>query len=313
MFDTLVSKPLFNLLTLIYTYLPGHNLGLAIIIFTIVLRLLLWPLLKKQLHSSKAMRELQPEIKRIKLETKGDRVKESELTMQLYKERGISPFSSLGTAILQLPILIALFNGIKKIVADPNEIVKYSYGFIQNTPWMIALSANIDRLDMTLFGIIDLTRKPLEGSIFSPSTAKIYWPGIAIAILSAIVQYYSSKMLMVTDKQARGLRQILKDASTGQEADQAEVNAATMRMMRFFIPVLILMTTVNFACALGLYWFVSGLIQYVQQWYILGRDEEELESTIAQVDGRKTIEAEIIPPKKNKTPSKKSKKKKRRK
>lgn len=314
MFETLVSKPVFNLLTFIYAYLPGHNLGLAIIVFTIAIRMLLWPLLKKQLHSSKKMRELQPELKRIKKETKGDRAKESEMTMQLYKEVGINPFSSLGTAILQLPILLALFSGIKKIIADPKAIVSYSYPFIQQTPWMTTLALNIDKLDKTLFGVIDLTRKPLEGSLFQLGTAKFYLPGIIIAVLSAIVQYYSSKQLMVTDTEARGLRQILKDASGGTEADQAEVNAATMRMMRYFIPFMILLTTINFACALGLYWFVSGLIQYLQQSYILGKDKEELGVASASIAGAPVV-AEIIPPRKqtnNTTKSGKSGKKKRR-
>lgn len=314
MFETLVSKPVFNLLTFIYAYLPGHNLGLAIIVFTIAIRMLLWPLLKKQLHSSKAMRELQPELKRIKKETKGNRAKESELTMQLYKERGINPFSSLGTAVLQLPILLALFSGIKKIIADPKAIVSYSYPFIQHTPWMVTLAGNIDKLDKTLFGVIDLTRKPLEGSLLHPGSAKFYIPGIIIALLSAVVQYYSSKMLMVTDKEARGLRQILKDASSGTEADQAEVNAATMRMMRYLIPVMILLTTINFACALGLYWFVSGLIQYLQQLYILGRDKEELGVATATVGTNSAVvEAEVIPPRKPTHTPKKSGKKKRRK
>jgi YidC/Oxa1 family membrane protein insertase len=314
MFETLVSKPVFNLLTFIYAYLPGHNLGLAIIVFTLTIRMLLWPLLKKQLHSSRAIRELQPELRRIKKETKGDRARESQLTMELYKERGINPFSSLGTAVLQLPILLALFSGIKKIIADPMKIVSYSYPFIQHTPWMVGLVTNIDKLDKTLFGIVDLTRRPLVGSIFHPSTATFYIPGIIIALLSAVVQYYSSKMLMVTDQEARGLRQILREASGGTEADQAEVNAATMRMMRYLIPFMILITTINFACALGLYWFVSGLIQYLQQIYILGRDKEELGVATATVGSDSSvIEAEVIPPRKPKpTPKKASKKKRRR-
>ena len=298
-FETLVGKPIFNLLTFIYAILPGHNFGLAIIVFTITIRLMLWPLLKKQLHSAKAMRQLQPEIKRIKKETKGDKTKESELTMQLYKERGINPFSSIGTAIIQLPILISLFHGIRKIIIDPTTIVTGSYVFVQNLPWMQELAKDISKLDMTLFGFIDLTRKPI-------GAGGIYWPAMIIVLLSALVQYYSSKMLMVTDKEARSLRTILKDASSGKESDQAEVNAATMRGMRFVIPVMIFVTSIGFASALGLYWLVSGAIQYMQQRYILGKDEEELGVTTASVSGS-VVEAEVIPPAKP-NPNKKSKK-----
>src|SRR6185437_10265103 len=105
MFTTYIVQPIFNLLVLIYAILPGHNFGLAIIIFTIIVRLLLWPLVKKQLHQAKAMRKLQPELKRLKKEAKGDKQKESMMLMELYKERGINPFGSIGVLIIQLPIL----------------------------------------------------------------------------------------------------------------------------------------------------------------------------------------------------------------
>jgi len=81
MFQALIVKPIFNLLVLIYAVLPGHNFGLAIIIFTIIVRFLMWPLVKKQLHQTKAMRDLQPELKKIKQASKGDKQKESLLMM----------------------------------------------------------------------------------------------------------------------------------------------------------------------------------------------------------------------------------------
>ena len=65
-FDVVIVKPIFNLLVGIYDILPGHNFGLALIIFAIVVRLLMWPLVKKQLHQARAMKKLQPEIKKIK-------------------------------------------------------------------------------------------------------------------------------------------------------------------------------------------------------------------------------------------------------
>ena len=95
MFNTLIVQPIFNLLVLIYALLPGHNFGMAIILFTILVRLLMWPLVKKQLHQAKAMRELQPELKRIKKAAAGDKQKESMLMMELYKEREINPFGML--------------------------------------------------------------------------------------------------------------------------------------------------------------------------------------------------------------------------
>src|SRR3954452_1983572 len=123
MFTTFIVQPIFNLLVLVYALLPGHNFGLALIIFTIIIRLLLWPVLKKQLHHAKAMRELQPEIRRVKLATKGNRQKESQMLMELYKERGINPFATFPTLILQLIILIGLYSGLRRLLNDPHTLV----------------------------------------------------------------------------------------------------------------------------------------------------------------------------------------------
>src|ERR1700759_3390013 len=120
-FTTVIIQPIFNLLVIIYALIPGHNFGLAIIIFTIIVRLLMWPLVKKQIRQAKSMRELQPELKKIKVAAKGDKQKESAMTMELYKERGVNPFASLGIVIVQLPIIIGLYSSVKRIVEDPNQ------------------------------------------------------------------------------------------------------------------------------------------------------------------------------------------------
>ncbi len=132
MFTTLIVQPLFNLLTFIYALIPGHNFGLALIIFTIIIRLLLWPLVKKQLHQAKAMRAMQPELKKIKAATKGNRQKESQMLMELYKERGINPLGAFPTLIVQFIVLIGLYSGLQKIIKDPHTIVDFSYPFIQS-------------------------------------------------------------------------------------------------------------------------------------------------------------------------------------
>src|SRR3989344_3289113 len=152
MFTTLIVQPIFNLLVLIYAIIPGHNFGVAIIIFTVIVRLLMWPLVKKQLHHAKAMRELQPEIKKIKLAAKGDRRKESQLTMELYKEREINPFASLGIVLVQLPILIGLYVGLNRLIHDPRQIIDLSYPVLHNLSWMKELIADISNFDATLFG-----------------------------------------------------------------------------------------------------------------------------------------------------------------
>lgn len=287
MFTTLIVQPLFNLLTFIYAILPGHNFGLAIILFTVVIRILLWPLVRKQLHNARAVRELQPELKRIKQEAKGDRQKESMLVMELYKERGVSPFSSIGILIVQLPILIGLYMGLQRIINDPNQIVSFSYSFIQNLSGIKDLAVDISRLDMTLFGLVDLKRAALGDN-------GVYWPAMLLVVGSAVTQYYQSKQLMPDDKNARKLRHILRDAGKGQEADQAEVNAAVGRSTKFLIPLMIFFFTVNIASALSLYWLVSGLVAMLQQAKVLKDEEVNIGTKLHREDAkpeRKKIKA----------------------
>lgn len=314
MFTTLIVQPIFNLLALIYSLLPGHNFGFAIILFTIVIRLLMWPLVKKQLHQVKVMRKLQPELKRIKAETKGDRRKESLMMMELYKERGVNPFASIGILILQIPILIGLYIGLQKVIKDPAQIIEFAYPFVQNFSWMKELAADITLFDETLFGFIDLSRAAL-------GSGGIYWPAMFIVIGSAVAQYFQSKQLSPNTKDSRSLRSILKDAGKGQQADQSEVNAAVGRSTRFLLPALVFVFTVNIASALSLYWLVSGLVALVQQSIILRDDETEMEAVADKKSTKTTIstraknakEAEVVAAKSKPKKVKTAKRSKRRK
>ena len=304
-FDTLIIQPIFNLLVLIYALLPGHNFGLAIIIFTIIIRLLMWPLIKKQLHQAKAMREMQPEIKRIKAASKGDRQKESVMLMELYKERQISPFGSIGVLIVQLIILIGLYQGLHKVIVDPQAIIANSYEPLRHLSWLKVLGSDIHRFDSSLLGLVDLNRAAI-------SKAGTYWPAMVLVFGSAVSQYFQSKQLMPTSKDGRKLRQILREASSGKQSDSSEVNAAVGRSTRYFIPVMIFFFTVNIASALSLYWLVSGITAYLQQARILGKDEQEMEA-IADKPSTPIIEGEVIAsPAKPKTKSSKTNKRRRR-
>ena len=304
MFTALIVRPIFNLLVLIYALLPGHNFGLAIIFFTILIRLLMWPLVKKQLHHAKAMRELQPELKRIKAQTKGDRQKESTMVMELYKEREINPFAPIGLLLVQLPIFIGLYSALQRILTDPNTLVAFSYPILQNLSWLKALASDISKFDTTLFGVVDLTRAALNKG------GGIYWPAMLIVTGSAVMQYFQAKQLMPDSKDSRGLRKILREASSGKQADQSEVNSAVGRSTRYLLPAMIFIITINIASALSLYWLTSGVVAFLQQARVLKRDETKLE-TVADKTTDKIVEGEVIEKPKSKNKKQKTKKKKR--
>lgn len=304
MFDTLIVQPLFNLLVFIYALIPGHDFGLAIILFTVVIRLLLWPIIKRQLHHTKKLRELQPELKKIKAAAKGDRQKESAMTMELYKERKINPFATIGLTLLQFPILIGLYIGVRKMIDDPQQLIDFTYPFIRDMSWIKQIAADPSLFQPSLFGWVDLSRAARADGIW-------YLPALVLVAGSAIAQYFQSKQLMPNPKDGKGLRQILKEASSGTKADQSEMQAATGRFTTLMIPILIFFVTLGIASALSLYWFVGGLVAIWQQGRILNKDEEELEA-VADAPVKEVIEGEVVSKPKTKKSTKKKARKKRR-
>lgn len=304
MFTTLIVQPIFNVLVVIYALLPGHNFGLALILFTVLIRVLMWPLVKKQLHHAKAMRALQPELKRIKKVAKGDRMKEQALTLELYKERQINPFSSVGLMILQIPIFLALYSGISRIVKDPNQLVDSAYPFVRDFGWMKELATDIGKLDETLFGVVDLTRAAM-------SNDGVYWPAMVIVLLSVVAQYYQSRQLLPKQTEKKSLRKILKDASEGKQADAEDMQAAVSSKTMALIPLLIFFVTVNIASALSLYFLVGSLVAIIQQSLVLRQDTEELTALADEKSNGNVIEGEVISntPKKTKSKAKKTTKK----
>jgi YidC/Oxa1 family membrane protein insertase len=294
MFTTLIVQPIFNLLVLIYALLPGHNFGLSLIIFTVVIRLLLWPLIRRQLHQAKAMRALQPEIKKIKQATKGNRAKESTMLMELYKEREINPFATFPTLIVQLIILLGLYSGLRRVISNPHTLVSFAYPSLQHLSWMRQLSHNIHLFDNTLFGVVDLSRSALQHG------GGVYLPAMLIVIGSAVAQFFQGRQLLPDVKERRGLRTILKEAGNGKQADQSEVNAAVGRSTLFLLPVMIFIFTVNLASALSLYWLVGGIVAYVQQAIVLRGDETAMEAIADKPGSGKDAaaipEAEVVTP-----------------
>ena len=306
MFTTLIVQPIFNLLVLIYALIPGHNFGVAIIIFTLIVRLLLWPLVRKQLHHAKAMRALQPELKKIKASAKGDRRKESQLTMELYKEREINPFSSLGIVLVQLPILIGLYVGLNRLIHDPQQLISLSYPALHNLSWMKELIADIHRFDATLFGTIDLTRSAL-------GEKGLYLPALFLVAASAVTQFFQSRQLMPQSKDSRSLKKILREAGKGKSADQQEVNAAVGRASLYLIPGFVFIIGLNLASALPLYWLVSSLIALVQQTIILREDVAEAEEMVEDTkNSGQGPEKQLEKPVRKRSSAKAKKRKKRR-
>lgn len=285
-FDLIVVQPIFNLLVLIYGLLPGSDFGIALIIFTIVVRLLMWPLIKKQLHQTKVQRAIQPELKKIRKQANGNKQLEGQMMLELYRERGINPMSSIGILLLQLPIFIALFSVINIITKHRDQIAKFTYDFIENLgPIHDIIHSSTHYFNESLLGLINLSKTAIENG-------QIYWPLMIMAVLSAVLQYYQSKQISPQPTEHKRLRDVMKVAAEGKEVDQAEVSAIMSQRMLLFFPILTFMVMIYLPGAITLYVVVSSIVAIIQQKIILSRDLDEME-VLASSPARKDNDVKV--------------------
>lgn len=109
LFHILLTQPIFNALVALYSYVTFEDLGIAIILLTIIIRVVLYPLFYKALRSQSIMQKIQPEIAKIQKEFKDDREQQAVRMMALWKEHKVNPFASFGLIFVQLPLLIAVY------------------------------------------------------------------------------------------------------------------------------------------------------------------------------------------------------------
>jgi len=247
MFEAILVQPLINALILLYSLFPIHSFGIAIILLTLLIRALLWPLQSQTLRSQKALNKLQPEIKKISEKYKNDPKKVQEMTLELYKEKEVNPLSSCLPTLIQLPLLFALFYALIKF-KDPAfyDLLNPNAGiWLMLYPWVRNLefvkSALSVPFNTYLFGVIDLVK-----------------PSIVLAIIAGATQFLQTKLMTP------------KNQGTGQAAQ-------TMNMMLYMFPLLTVFIGATMPAALPLYWIITSSAAALQQYLIMHRDVEELD------------------------------------
>ena len=268
-----IVQPIFNLLMGIYSLIP--DFGVSIVIFTIIVRFALWPLAKKQLHQAKAMRKMQPELKKLQAKYKNNKQAQSMAMLDLYKKYNIGPFRSIAVLLIQLPILIGVYRVVQIFVMHREELGKFTYDIMEQLPTVGNLVQHPDQFNQNFLGIMDLTKHAVSSQ------------GVAIgllmfAALAAVLQYLLSKQTAPQSDSGKRLRDVLAEAEQGKEADQAEVNAIVMRKMMKFMPIFLFFIMINLPGALALYMTTSNAVAYIQNKMILRQDGDELEKIASE-------------------------------
>lgn len=233
-----IIVPFTNALVFIYSLL-GQNFGLAIIVFTILVRLIIYPFSAQQLKSSKNMQEIQndPRMKEIQRKYKNDKQKLQMEQMKLYQEKGINPLAACIPTLLQFPLIIAMYWAISRaLAATPLELLTFARGIaLPNAAQLIPLNSHFLWMDLGQPERLYLSFLPF---------------GIPVlTILVVISSYVQSKMMTPT-------------------GNQNDSGAQMARSMNLTMPLMMGYLSLLFSAGLALYFLITNLFGIVQYWLI---------------------------------------------
>lgn len=217
------------------TFLEGFvgSYGLAIILFTLFVRLITLPLTLKQIRSSKAMQELQPKIKELQQKYEDDREKQSQEMMKLYREAGVNPAMGCLPLIIQMPIWFALYRALFQM-AD-NGILREGWLFLPS----LAEPRGIDWLT--------------NSANWGPETISY----LILPILTVLTQVVVQRMLSPTMGGSAG-------------GDDDNPMAGAMQQMTTIMPLMFGFFALQVPSGLALYWVTSNIFQLIQQLFLYG-------------------------------------------
>ena len=228
--DTIILSPMINVLVVLSDYL-FDSFGLTIIVLTVIVRALMYPLTRRQLQASKGMQELQPKLAEIRKKYAKDRRRRSQEEMALMKQSGVSPAGCLLPMAIQMPVWIALYQSIIRVLAaTPEEFLNLSRHLYVTWP--------------RVFSLVPLESKFLWLDLARPDTMML------MPILVGGSMWVQQKMMT---------------PDTGDPAQQAQ-----SRMMLWMMPLMFAFLTLQFPSGLALYWVVSNLISIVMQYFTSG-------------------------------------------
>ena len=232
-FHTIIYVPLYNALVSLINVMPGADVGLAVVVLTIIVRFILFPLSRSAIKTQIVMKKLVPEVEKIKEKCKDNKEEEARAILALYKEHNVSPFSGIGLMLLQLPILIGLYWVFAR-GGWPQIDASLLYSFVHAPA----------HVDMLFLGFIDISAKH----------------NIVLAVLAAITQGVYTRLSMGP----KGEKTATEASFSNDLAKSFDIQA------RYVLPAIIGVISYTITAAAPLYW-VTGNIFMIAQEYLSGR------------------------------------------
>lgn len=255
--NVLLYQPLVNALIFLYQIF-FHNFGLAIIVLTILIRIILIPLTLPSLKAAQKMRELGPELEKLKKKYANDKQALAKAQMELYKQHKINPAAGCLPQIIQLVVLIALYQAFVKVLLPNSQEVVVKLNEVLYPSLKLAAETKIN----TQFLWLNLA-KP---DIIRASGLPIPLPGIFL-LASAVIQLFSSKMMApAAVAKKEGL-----PAQAGKKKEKTEDMTTMMStQMTYLFPLMTIFIGYTFPSGLVLYWLVFSISTAIQQYLVSG-------------------------------------------
>ncbi len=239
-FFTALTQPLFNLLVFLYNLVPGHDFGVTIILITLIIKFALFPLSLQSIKSQKALQDLQPKMDELRKKYKDDQQKQSAELMKLYSEHKVNPLSSCLPLLIQLPILIALYQ-------------VFNFGFhAENLSSLYSFVHNPGALSTTLLGVVALNA-----------------PSKVLALVAGALQFVQSKMMQAQQKAKKASQPVVVGSKDDKKPADPGISSMVNTQLTYVMPVMTAVIGFSLPAGLALYWTVSTLFAIGQQWYIM--------------------------------------------
>ncbi|WP_322481003.1 YidC/Oxa1 family membrane protein insertase [Thermogemmatispora sp.] len=254
--NVVFTQPIFNVLMLLYHLFC--DFGVSIIVLTLIIRLILFPLTLQQLKSARAMQELQPELSRIRERYKDDLQAQMAATQELYRRYNINPYSGCLPLLLQLPVLYGLYFAFRAVIDDASlkgtQGLERLNGFIY--PFLPKFS-HFPNVNLDWFTFINPS---WHLSLALPDETHIL---PILAALATFVQLYLT--------QSRTTPSLATASSSGsRSSDALAAQQQTMKIMTWFMPLLTLFFAWSFPAGLALYWAVGSILMAIQYYLVTG-------------------------------------------
>ncbi len=230
LFNAIIYQPIFNLFVGLYLLVP--DMGAVILLVTLIIKIVLYPLTKKSIKAQKELSELQPKLEAIKKTHKGDQQAIAQETMKIYKEHKVNPFGSCLPLLVQLPIFLALYWVFQAGLTSNNFDLLYP--FIKNP----------GTLNTMTLGFLDLAK-----------------PNVILAVLAGLTQFWQAKM-MLTKRPPK---------AAGEGGKDEDMATMMNKQMLYFMPALTVFIGMSFPGGLALYWIFSTLFTIGQQYLVFGK------------------------------------------